>query len=118
MPIIIFNTINNMTPGNPNIPIKIEVIKFNPIWKLNNVPIKFIPYIRIPPKIEFNINLNILFSGNINILPTIKIKKMHANIVIILFVSKSYSPLYIFYIHYAIIWTNITFLLAYIIFVF
>lgn len=84
--------INNIAPGIPNIPTNIEVKIFNPIWKLNIEPIKFIAYINIPPKIEFTINLHILFIGKINILPIKNIKNIQANIVIKLFVSKLYPP--------------------------
>lgn len=109
MPIIIFNIINKIAPGMPSIPINIEVKIFNPIWKLNIEPIKFIIYIKSPPKIEFNINLHILLIGKINILPIKNIKNIHANIAIKLFVSKLYPPRkFIFSIPYAIPWTNIT----------
>jgi len=70
-----------------------EVIKFNPIWKLNIVPTIFIIYIKAPPKIEFIDNLHILFNGNINIFPIIKIKNIQASIVIKLLVSKVHPPI-------------------------
>lgn len=64
--------------GTPNIPTVIAVPIFNPIWKLNIVPIIFITNISIPPIIEFPINFSILFSGRINILPTISKKNIQA----------------------------------------
>ena len=72
-----------IAPGIPKIPTKIEVIKFNPIWKLKNDPIRLIINIVNPPKIEFITNLNIVFIGMINILPNINKKKIQAIYVII-----------------------------------
>ena len=68
-------------------PTKIEVIRFNPIWKLKKEPMKFIINIINPPNIEFIINLNIIFIGTINILPNINKKKIQATYVIILLKS-------------------------------
>ena len=82
-----FIIIITIAPGIPKTPTKIEVIKFNPIWKLKNDPIKLIINIIIPPKTEFIIILNIVFIGIINILPNINKKKIQAKYVIILLKS-------------------------------
>jgi len=82
---IFIYTINNFSititiaPGIPSIPTKIEVSKFNPIWKLKNEPIRLIININKPPKTEFIINLKIVFIGTINNLPNInkKIYKLY-----------------------------------------
>lgn len=64
--------------GIPNIPTVIAVPTLRPIWKLKAVPIKFIININIPPKIAFPTNFNMLFNGNINILPIINKKNIQA----------------------------------------
>ena len=74
-------------PGIPKTPINIEVIKFNPIWKLKKEPIRLIINIVNPPSIEFITNLSIVFIGIINILPNINKKKIQAVYVIILLKS-------------------------------
>lgn len=51
---------------------------FNPIWKLNIVPIIFTMNINIPPNIEFPTNFIIIFNGTINILPIINKKNIQA----------------------------------------
>ena len=63
---------------------KIEVIKFNPIWKLKKEPIKLIINITSPPSTEFITNLKIVFIGTINIFPNINKKKIQAINAIIL----------------------------------
>ena len=85
-----------IAPGIPKMPTKIEVIKFNPIWKLKKEPIKLIINIVNPPRIEFKINLSIVFIGTINILPNINKKKIQAIYVIILLKSIfNHSPILI-----------------------
>lgn len=79
---MIFTIINKIAPGIPNSPTKIDVNRFNPIWKSNIAPIQLIPYIINPPSIEFNISFNILLIGSINILPNINKKQIHAKYVI------------------------------------
>ena len=81
-PIIIFTITSNIAPGTPNIPMNIDVNKFNPIWKSNIAPTQLIPYIINPPNIEFNTSFNMLFIGNINTLPNINKKQIHAKYVI------------------------------------
>lgn len=71
-------------------PTNIEVIKFNPIWKLKKDPIKLIINIVNPPRIEFKTNLSIVFIGTINIFPNMNKKKIHAIYVIILLKSNLY----------------------------
>ena len=73
-----FRNVSNIAPGTPNIPTTIAVPILSPIWKLNAVPIRFIININIPPNIAFPINFNILFNGNINILPIISKKNIQA----------------------------------------
>lgn len=85
-----FITTITIAPGIPRIPIKIEVIKFNPIWKLKNEPIKFIKNITSPPSTEFNTNLRIVFIGTINTFPNINKKKIQAIYAIILLKSNVY----------------------------
>ena len=72
------NIIKNILPGIPNIPTNIAVTIFNPMWKLNSPPIRFIIYINTPPIIELNTNFNIVFIGNINSLPNIIKNAIHA----------------------------------------
>lgn len=86
---MIFKIINNPTPGIPNNPTIIEVNKFKPIWKLKFAPTKFIAYIKHPPNIELIINFKIFLSGQINILPNIKISIIPVKNVNIEFHSKS-----------------------------
>ena len=62
----------------PNIPTTIAVTIFNPMWKLNAAPIKFIININIPPSIELPIIFSILFNGIIKILPIINRKNIQA----------------------------------------
>ncbi len=64
--------INTILPGIPNKPTKTAVIMFNPMWKFQILPIKFIINIKMPPNIEFNINFNIFLIGTINNLPNKK----------------------------------------------
>lgn len=68
--IINFIITNNIAPGSPRIPTKIEVPIFSPIWNWNAAPTKLIIYIKAPPKIELITSFNIFFNGNIKILPT------------------------------------------------
>lgn len=76
-----------IAPGIPSNPTNIEVIRFNPIWKLKKQPIKLIINIINPPNIEFIISFIIVLSGTINILPNINKKKIHAIYAIILLKS-------------------------------
>ena len=85
---MICNTTNSPAPGKPSNPTKIEVNILIPIWKLKFAPIALIIKIHTPPKIEFKINLSILFSGNINILPKINKKTIQQPKVIKLLESK------------------------------
>ena len=71
-------------------PTNIEVIKFNPIWKLKKDPIKLIINIVNPPRTEFKTNLSIVFIGTINIFPNMNKKKIQAIYVIILLKSNLY----------------------------
>lgn len=85
---MICNIINKPAPGTPNSPTKIEVMRFNPIWKLKLAPITLIRKIKTPPNIEFKTNFNIFFNGIIKIFPKINKKIMHAKKAKILLKSK------------------------------
>ena len=76
-----------IAPGIPNKPTNMEVIRFNPIWKLKKLPIKLIINIINPPNIEFIISFAIVLIGTINIFPNINKKKIHAIYAIILLKS-------------------------------
>lgn len=76
-----------IAPGIPKTPTNIEVIKFKPIWKLKNEPIRLIKNIVKPPKIELITNFNIIFIGTTNNLPNINKKKIQAIYVMILLKS-------------------------------
>lgn len=76
-----------IAPGIPRIPTKIEVTKFNPMWKLKNEPTRLIKNIINPPSTEFIINFHIVFIGIINSFPNINKKKIQAIYVIILLKS-------------------------------
>lgn len=74
----ILKILEELLRGIPNIPVIIAVPTLSPIWKLNIAPTIFIINISIPPNIEFPTNFNILFNGNINILPIINKKNIQA----------------------------------------
>ena len=82
-PKIIFIIVIKIAPGIPSIPTNTDVNTLSPIWKLKVAPTILIIYINNPPKIELKINFKIVLIGIINILPNIKIKKMHAKYVTI-----------------------------------
>ena len=67
----------SIAPGIPSIPTTNDVIIFNPMWKPNEAPIKFIMYIIAPPIIVLNTNFKIFLIGNKNIFPIIKIAIAH-----------------------------------------
>lgn len=75
---ITLKQLGGLLRGIPSIPTTAAVPIFKPIWKLNIVPIKFTKNINTPPSKEFPINFNILFNGNINILPIISKKNIQA----------------------------------------
>lgn len=100
--IINFNIINKTAPGIPNIPTKIDVIKFNPIWNPHKPPIRFIIYIISPPIIELPINLNILLNGSTKIFPNITKNNIQTIKVIITLKSKLITIPYINYNIYII----------------
>lgn len=81
---------SKITPGIPKIPTKMEVPTFNPIWNEKAPPIKLIIKIRIPPKIEFAINLKIAFNGIENIFPTTHRPTIQPKIIITVEKSKFY----------------------------
>lgn len=78
-----------IAPGIPSKPIKIEVIRFRPIWKLKNDPTRLIINITNPPSTEFITNFTIVFKGTINIFPNINKKNIQAIYAIILLKSNS-----------------------------
>ena len=79
--------------GIPNIPIKIAVKIFNPIWNSNVAPIKFITYIKKAPNIEFITIFKIIFNGTIKILPIINKVIIHAKYISIILLSIFYHPI-------------------------
>ena len=95
-----------MAHGIPNIPTKIAVPAFKPIWKFQMLPIKLMIKIRNPPKTELIASFPIAFSGIEKILPMIYSAIMQPMIIKILEMSKFYHlPFHT----YDRIWTNITY---------
>lgn len=78
----------SIAPGIPNIPTINAFIIFNPMWKLNSPPIKFIINIKSPPSAEFRTNFNIIFIGAVNSFPNINMNDIHAKNAIIVLSSK------------------------------
>ena len=70
---IILIIANKIAPGIPRRLTKIIVKKLSPIWKLKDVPIKFIINIIKAPIIEFKKNFIINFKGTMKILHRMKI---------------------------------------------
>lgn len=73
-----FNTTNKIAPGSPNIPTKIAVIIFIPMWNWKLEPTILTSKIKTAPKIEFIINFIILISGTVKNLPNINKNIIHA----------------------------------------
>ena len=84
---ISFMIVNNSAPGMPKILTNIMVKKFNPMWKLNRLPIKFINSNIPAPINEFKNNLATNLSGKINILHNTKIMQSPDRYVNILITS-------------------------------
>ena len=81
----IFKSTNKHAPGIPKIPTTTELIMLKPIWKLKDVPTKFIKKIIKAPRSEFPISFIIFFRGNEKYFPnTIKIAIHAINTKIIL----------------------------------
>lgn len=74
----------------PNIPTTNDVTTLSPMWKENAFPIKLMIKIKIPPKIEFNINFKIAFSGIENTFPITQKIIIHPKIITIFETSKFY----------------------------
>ena len=74
------------------------------MWNAKLLPIIFIINIKIPPKIEFKINLKIFFNGTIKIFPKINRKIIQDKKASILLMSKYITSGKV----YDITWTNIT----------
>ena len=72
----IASTVSNTAPGTPSSPTVSIVITFIPMCNPQVIPAKLISQINIPPKIEFNINLNIIFNGTNKSFPIINIARL------------------------------------------
>lgn len=92
----IASTVSSTAPGTPSKPIVSIVITFIPMCNPQVIPTKLINQINIPPKIEFNINLNIIFNGTNKIFPIINIAITHAKYTSNIFISIFLLP-FIFY---------------------
>lgn len=74
----IFITTITIAPGIPKSPIKIEVIKFKPIWNPKAFPIKLMMKMSTPPNIELMTNFSIVLIGTIKTFPNINKKIIQA----------------------------------------
>lgn len=93
-----FKITNNAAPGIPSIPTIIAFSMLSPIWKLKELPIKFIIKINSIPRQELTISFIAILKGMIKLFPNIKIIATQATNVKIIFVSICTTFLNIIYV--------------------
>lgn len=99
----IASTVSNTAPGTPSSPTVSIVITFIPMCNPQVIPAKLINQINIPPKIEFNINLNIIFNGTNKIFPIINIAITHAKYTSNIFISIFLLPLIFYFLPHSML---------------